>query len=167
MKVNDVHMRSREVIEILIDRDGLVCRIGFCKDPTRFTNKNPPTIDHILPKSHGGEDVFENFQIACQNCNSKRGNRKYLEDGSLEPLPSKNKPAKVVKKTPCETCYEGRLLLEDETCPTCNSGPQPKNFPKYRQKVPKECDHDEFFCWSCNLGFVERRSAINSIIVGP
>lgn len=33
------------------------------------------TKDHIVPYSHGGEDVLENYRPACKPCNSKRGNR--------------------------------------------------------------------------------------------
>ena len=32
------------------------------------------TKDHILPRSLGGEDVLENYQIMCQKCNSKKDN---------------------------------------------------------------------------------------------
>jgi 5-methylcytosine-specific restriction endonuclease McrA len=32
------------------------------------------TKDHILPKSKGGEDKLENFQVLCENCNVKKGN---------------------------------------------------------------------------------------------
>ncbi len=32
-------------------------------------------IDHIIPKSKGGGDYYENFQLLCGNCNRARGNR--------------------------------------------------------------------------------------------
>ena len=32
------------------------------------------TMDHILPKSLGGEDDVRNLQTMCEKCNSKRGN---------------------------------------------------------------------------------------------
>ena len=32
-------------------------------------------IDHIVPKSRGGGDYYENFQLLCGNCNSIKGNR--------------------------------------------------------------------------------------------
>lgn len=32
------------------------------------------TIDHIMPKSLGGRDAWENLATACQTCNSKKGN---------------------------------------------------------------------------------------------
>lgn len=35
----------------------------------------PLTIDHIIPKSNGGEDTWENLITACLPCNNKKGNR--------------------------------------------------------------------------------------------
>jgi len=32
------------------------------------------TIDHIVPRSHGGKDTWENLATACQHCNTKKGN---------------------------------------------------------------------------------------------
>ncbi|TCD47708.1 HNH endonuclease [Chlorobium sp. N1] len=33
------------------------------------------TIDHIIPRSRGGEDSWENLITACRKCNTKKGNR--------------------------------------------------------------------------------------------
>jgi 5-methylcytosine-specific restriction endonuclease McrA len=33
------------------------------------------TIDHIIPKSHGGQDTWENLVTACNKCNNKKANR--------------------------------------------------------------------------------------------
>jgi len=35
----------------------------------------PLTIDHIIPKSNGGEDTWDNLITACLPCNNKKGNR--------------------------------------------------------------------------------------------
>jgi 5-methylcytosine-specific restriction endonuclease McrA len=32
------------------------------------------TIDHVVPKSMGGRDTWDNLVTACQKCNSKKGN---------------------------------------------------------------------------------------------
>lgn len=39
------------------------------------------TIDHILPRSRGGEDSWENLVTACNHCNNKKGNRTPKEAG--------------------------------------------------------------------------------------
>ncbi len=37
--------------------------------------KSDLTLDHILPKSRGGKDSWENLITACNKCNVKKGNR--------------------------------------------------------------------------------------------
>ena len=36
-------------------------------------NNHLMNIDHILPKSKGGKDIIENYQLMCEECNSKKG----------------------------------------------------------------------------------------------
>ena len=45
------------------------------KGKKRFTKKNPPTVDHIIPVSKGGGLIFGNVQALCLSCNSKKGNK--------------------------------------------------------------------------------------------
>lgn len=52
----------------------------YCARPVvvRPANKGPQpddlaTIDHLKPKSHGGERVIGNIAVACRACNSERG----------------------------------------------------------------------------------------------
>ncbi|MEH2245410.1 HNH endonuclease [Nostoc sp.] len=35
------------------------------------------TIEHLLPKSHGGSNSFENLRLSCFQCNNTRGNSLY------------------------------------------------------------------------------------------
>lgn len=39
------------------------------------------TIDHVIPRSKGGIDSWENLVTACHSCNSKKGNRTPEEAG--------------------------------------------------------------------------------------
>jgi 5-methylcytosine-specific restriction endonuclease McrA len=39
------------------------------------------TIDHVIPKSKGGEDVWENVVSCCVRCNNKKGDRMPEEEG--------------------------------------------------------------------------------------
>jgi 5-methylcytosine-specific restriction endonuclease McrA len=37
--------------------------------------RGPMTVDHILPRTMGGADTWENMVCACVRCNNKKGNR--------------------------------------------------------------------------------------------
>jgi 5-methylcytosine-specific restriction endonuclease McrA len=39
------------------------------------TALNGGTLEHIIPKNHGGTDELENLAIACGRCNSEKGLR--------------------------------------------------------------------------------------------
>lgn len=39
------------------------------------------TIDHVLPKSKGGEDTWENLVVACSSCNVKKGDKLLEQTG--------------------------------------------------------------------------------------
>jgi len=52
----------------ILKRDGHKC--AYCG-----RGDLPFTIDHIVPKSKGGEDTWENLVTACLPCNNKKGNR--------------------------------------------------------------------------------------------
>lgn len=51
-------------------RDGYVCQYCGIK-----ANSYDLTLDHIVPKSLGGESCWENVVTACQKCNSHKGDR--------------------------------------------------------------------------------------------
>lgn len=67
-----VHRRHRLVV---YERDGGTCMI--CGDPCDMASVVPdnwaPTLDHIIPRSHGGPDTLENLRLAHFICNSRRG----------------------------------------------------------------------------------------------
>lgn len=41
------------------------------------------TIDHVIPKSRGGEDSWENLVVACHTCNTKKGDT-FLEQTGMK-----------------------------------------------------------------------------------
>lgn len=43
-------------------------RCAYCN------TKENLTIDHVVPRSQGGRDSWDNLVTACQKCNSKKGN---------------------------------------------------------------------------------------------
>jgi len=58
----------------VMKRDNYTCQ--YCgKQKTRMT------IDHVIPKEKGGKDVWENLVCACEECNTKKGNRTPAQAG--------------------------------------------------------------------------------------
>lgn len=55
----------------LLERQRWTC--GICHLP--ITSANDASIDHILPKSHGGTDVLANLQAAHKECNNRKASR--------------------------------------------------------------------------------------------
>jgi 5-methylcytosine-specific restriction endonuclease McrA len=50
----------------------------------------PLTVDHIVPKSRGGSDSWENLICACTACNNRKGDRTPEEAGMrLQAVPFK------------------------------------------------------------------------------
>lgn len=49
------------------------------------------TIDHIIPKSRGGDSTWENLTTACFKCNNKKGNKTPQEAN----MPLLTKPHKL------------------------------------------------------------------------
>nr|NIT14134.1 HNH endonuclease [Candidatus Dadabacteria bacterium] len=37
--------------------------------------KSEFTIDHVIPRSHGGKSIWENVVCSCSKCNRKKGGR--------------------------------------------------------------------------------------------
>jgi len=52
------------------------------------------TIDHILPKSKGGDDSWENLVAACVKCNNKKGDRS-PEEAKMFLRKKPNKPSHI------------------------------------------------------------------------
>ncbi len=48
-------------------RDGNAC--VYCNSTDRLT------LDHVLPRSRGGRDSWDNLVTACQRCNTEKGDR--------------------------------------------------------------------------------------------
>lgn len=58
----------------ILVRDNYTCQ--YCE-----TYSNALTVDHIIPKFRGGQDIWENLVGACKNCNQKKGTRTPEEAG--------------------------------------------------------------------------------------
>lgn len=61
-------------------RDNGVCQ--YCSKKVRLFEA---TIDHVVPKSKGGTNAWDNVTLACSKCNQKKGSR-LLENTNLKIL---------------------------------------------------------------------------------
>ncbi len=71
----------------IMKRDRNVCQ--YCG------TKSDLTLDHVMPKSRGGRDSWENLVTVCNTCNVKKGNRTPEEAG----MPLKIKPYRPIHIT--------------------------------------------------------------------
>ena len=62
---------------MIYKRDRNTCQ--YCGATTKLT------IDHVVPRSRGGDASWENLVVACSSCNTKKGNR-LLEHTSMRLL---------------------------------------------------------------------------------
>lgn len=72
---------------MIYKRDGHRCQ--YCGRSSNLT------IDHVIPKSKGGEDSWENLTICCVQCNMKKGDR-YLEQTGMRLLRKPRAPLSPV-----------------------------------------------------------------------
>jgi 5-methylcytosine-specific restriction endonuclease McrA len=63
----DIH-RRRITRKAVLARDAWTCQ--YCG-----SSKPGLTVDHVIPRSRGGESVWENIVAACAACNRRKGNR--------------------------------------------------------------------------------------------
>lgn len=71
----------------IMKRDGKKCQ--YCGASRNLT------IDHVLPKSRGGKDTWENLVTACDGCNVDKGDRTPDEAN----MPLKRKPFRPIHIT--------------------------------------------------------------------
>lgn len=59
----------------------------YCQSQSRFTNQ-AFSIEHIVPKSQGGQNTLDNLALSCQSCN----NHKYTKTTGIDPITGKTVP---------------------------------------------------------------------------
>ena len=82
-RFNALHCNRKSIFA----RDKHICQ--YCQNS--FGDKEL-TLDHILPKSRGGDKTWTNIVAACKKCNQKKGNKTPDEAGmTLMKAPKKPK----------------------------------------------------------------------------
>ena len=47
---------------------------------------NELTVDHVLPRSKGGKNTWENLVAACKPCNQKKGAKTAVDEADMHPI---------------------------------------------------------------------------------
>ena len=58
---------------MIYKRDNNTCQ--YCGSKSKLT------IDHVLPRSKGGKDTWENLVVACSSCNTKKSDKLLEQTG--------------------------------------------------------------------------------------
>lgn len=175
--MTETRLSREEIIERLVDRDGLFCQYPGCEyeftEDDIFAEDEGPsrvTIDHWVPLALDGTWELGNLRLMEKRCNARKGALLPNDDGTLPRRRQsgyrRRKEKRAGRPILCSLCESGRLLQPGDTCPLCKSPAQPVVAPASLQREPKECDHNKYHCWMCYLGFVERKAAIQSVIEG-
>lgn len=72
----------------VLHRDSYMCQ--YCGD-----RRHDLTIDHIVPRSKGGTDTWENVVAACLKCNVKKGDRTPKEANMVLMVSPRRPPSHV------------------------------------------------------------------------
>jgi hypothetical protein len=73
--------------QMIYKRDDHTCQ--YCGSVKKLT------IDHVIPKSKGGGDTWENMVVACSSCNAKKGDR-LLEHTGMKLAKQPRSPANKI-----------------------------------------------------------------------
>lgn len=75
---NRKRIRNRTwAYEALLARDGPTCH--YCEVVLEGRGSREMTIDHVVPRSKGGNDSLDNLVLACASCNTRKGSLSYEE----------------------------------------------------------------------------------------
>jgi 5-methylcytosine-specific restriction endonuclease McrA len=88
------YVRVPRTVQRKISRRALFARDGwrcvYCG-----TSGGRLTLDHVVPRSRGGDSVWENVVTSCAPCNLRKGNR-LLEEAAMELSRKPRPPAPVL-----------------------------------------------------------------------
>lgn len=69
-----------------------------CQYCANYFPSDKLTMDHVIPKSRGGDNSWENLVAACKKCNQKKGSRTIKESG-MNPLRRPVRPKANILRT--------------------------------------------------------------------
>lgn len=69
----------KKIRRLVAERANYCCE--YCLTPAWFC-PDPFSVEHILSKAKGGDDMLDNLALSCQGCN----NRKYTFSNAIDPI---------------------------------------------------------------------------------
>ena len=81
----------------IIWRDKNLCQ--YCGNDFKTSEL---TVDHVLPRSRGGKNTWENLVAACKPCNQKKG-AKTMDEADMHPIRKPYVPKDTILKNVSET----------------------------------------------------------------
>jgi len=89
--IHSVVNRFANISYVKISRKNVWARDnGVCQYCGKHLNIKDATLDHVIPRSMGGQKVWTNIVLSCYGCNQKKGNKPLHETN----LALKSKPCK-------------------------------------------------------------------------
>lgn len=76
----------RRIREQILQRDQHTCQ---------YCGQEANTVDHIIPRKHGGDDDPQNLVACCNKCNMAKGGRFFDEPKTLRTVPGAFTPDNV------------------------------------------------------------------------
>ncbi len=101
-------MLNRPTRSQIYKRDKNSCQ--YCGATTRLT------IDHVIPRSKGGQDTWENLVVACSKCNTEKSD-KLLENTRLKISRKPRAPYNCVAfdiSPRMQECMPGEIMAQEE-----------------------------------------------------
>lgn len=87
-------MQAKPSRAMIYKRDGHKCQ--YCGATRKLT------IDHVVPKSRGGQDTWQNLVVACSKCNTAKANKPLEQTGmklTRKPFAPTNKVVFLISNT--------------------------------------------------------------------
>lgn len=112
----------------VVSRRNILARdMNTCQYCEKKLPSSELTLDHIIPKSKGGRDTYENLCAACQNCNRKKADKTLEESGVIlkrRPLPPTIHTSRILLRSMAhsETAWKKYLFFDTNDHPNVTRG---------------------------------------------
>jgi len=106
--INRPYQKVKFTKRAVFQRDGYACQYCGRRDGTL-------TLDHVMPRSMGGQSTWTNIISACKECNNRKGNRTLREAGMAlvsRPREPKLIPYLRITKRVSHRCWEKYLFYD-------------------------------------------------------